>query len=83
MDLQLANEIAEAMHERDEYCDVHSDYSGRGMYGETTAAIVVDGDLTTAMHCFAEYRELNGSDYGLGVFRRFRSDNMGKSMIYY
>lgn len=78
--------------------EVHDDYSGRGMYGETTAALV--GDMGDIMACVAQaMRDLvedrdNCSDDAkleamvdpdqfIDDLMKIRTDSMGRSVVYY
>ncbi len=59
--------------------DVRSDYSGRGMYGATTPAIVTDASFATV----AKYGQRVVEEFDCEDHTPDRSDNMGLSMIYY
>lgn len=64
--------------------ELREDYSGRGMYGKTTAAVVFDGEqefysaIAEVMECDIEDRETVAN-----ALRNIRTDNMGKGMIFY
>lgn len=72
-------------------CDLREDYSGRCMYGATTAGIVVDSLpqlLTDVLNYMNDkvgesdiQMEWNGGD--VPHFTGFRTDSMGRSMIIY
>ena len=71
MDQQIAEALAE-------YGDVRImyNYSGRGMFGEETAAVVAE-DFDTLLEA-AEEADLEVSD-----IRGIRSDNMGLEKVFY
>lgn len=93
MELKLAEALVEALNAVDDYSDarVYKDYSGRGMYGSTTAGITgtSTGELTTALltvivdddftHVLAKLRECDVNVYNLNL----RTDSLGRSEIIY
>jgi hypothetical protein len=73
-------------------CTIYEDYSGRGMYGETTTGIVVSSVLdvlSAVLEYMADNIEVGEQDYWFGgtVLRdglsEFRQDNMGTNTIVY
>lgn len=73
MDIEDAKQIVEFLEEEGDEVTLREKYSGRGMYGKTTAGIVIDtiGFVYYAMgRLDLEFVEL-------------REDNMGRSMIVY
>lgn len=79
MDLKAANIILEYGGEID------VDYSGRGMYGETTAGVIFDSDQdffaalgAVMINEDESEREIVGT-----AIKNLRIDNMGKGLIYY
>jgi hypothetical protein len=76
-------------------CDLREDYSGRGMYGRTTAGIVVDSvpllladvlqwvkeSIGDTGDAHVKTMEWNGGE--IPDFSDFRVDNMGRSTILY
>lgn len=64
---------------------VEEDYSGRGMYGKTTAGIVCEEcDIFEAIAGIMEYGDQEEREYVADEIRRgFRTDSMGLSTIYY
>lgn len=73
MDIEDAKQIVKFLEEDDAEVSLREGYSGRGMYGKTTAGIVVD---TIGFVYYAMGR--------LGLeFVELREDNMGLSYIVY
>lgn len=79
MDRKTADLIIEAAGEIGVEVELREDYSGRGMYGENTTAIVMDDPmelLLVCLHIGATHPELVeeiGED-----LRRIRTDSMGR-----
>lgn len=73
-------------HDQNGIMDIRSDYSGRGMYGEETHAIVVEreSDFHKALAaCWIEDREImDNEDFKINDFN-FSTDNMGSCIIFY
>lgn len=79
----------------DEYCRIDEEYSGRGMYGDKTHAIIVDPKDIFELIAIAAVRvqededsEEGLDDYGHEAFvedmRKLRQDNMGRdSLVFY
>ena len=61
---------------------VHSDYSGRGMYGMSTAAVVTD-DIMGLIANVIRNEDQEERDLVADAIDHMREDNMGLSMIYY
>jgi len=61
------------------------DYSGRGMFGKETHAIVVDGwwDMQVAIEWALEDQPEDMEEYGITCRDDFRQDSMGLGMVYY
>lgn len=82
--------IVQIIENRDEEATIHEDYSGRGMYGKTTFAVVMDTPqrLTQAL---ANFVLENGSDELTDdqeealdeIASGFRSDSMANDVIIY
>lgn len=92
MNVEQATLLAEALEEAGHDTSVREEYSGRGMYGKTTAAIVTDASPMLVGYCWRELerREEEGEfddKVSLPTFTvinmPIRSDNMGLSMVYY
>lgn len=97
MKIEIAKVIVEACEEIGIEVDLREDYSGRGMYGSTTAALVLadEKDLVKAtalaairVHENAEHEEFNGreasmtsEDYLQGL--DFKFDSMGHDIVVY
>ena len=74
-------------------CEIHENYSGRGMYGKTTAGVVVRSVLdlfTDVIHFVKERAEFypTGQEFGdtipdLYHTSSLRTDNMGHDTILY
>ena len=65
--------------------EVRNNYSGRGMYGETTYAIIVDSLMTLipALLCRAAYGYVSVAENGLFDNFKLRQDNMGLGIVLY
>lgn len=80
MNTDLANALADAIIEYGEEASVRHDYSGRGMYGEATSAVVVDNDRVVlpavmfSVHLFTDFEP----DHFL-----FSQDSMGQGIVLY
>lgn len=72
MDLEKARKAVDEMKSEGIECELREDYSGRGMYGKSTAAIVVMGDEFRAIQIMGNHE-----------IRSARSDNMGRGIIWY
>lgn len=88
MTVEAANFLANALGAMGYNADVYSDYSGRGMYGETTTAVQVRDefpDISDAIHkqlAYVDDDELEeGEDYPDPA--SIRSDSMGLGSIFY
>lgn len=84
MDANLAYLLAEIA---DEWgAEVVDDYSGRGMYGDTTHAVTLDASGVEVLMCVLE-RVQDGSltedDLDDIKIKRLRSDSMGLGMVIY
>jgi len=83
-------EIVRFLEEQGEEASYQDDYSGRGMYGDTTPAIITDCSLTTIATAglrIIEFNELAGSigeaaDMIAELLPR-RRDNFGLHRVYY
>jgi hypothetical protein len=66
-------------------CDVREEYSGRCMYGETTAAVVFEyPDSATRTFLDAAFEAGVQDDYDVvRDLKRLRTDSMGKGVVYY
>jgi hypothetical protein len=72
MKLENAQAIVEFLEDQGDEASVYEDYSGRGMYGRTTAGVVASevSDVTYAMG-------------RLGIEDSRNSDSMGRDVIVY
>ena len=71
MDLNSATEMVDILQSEGYEAELYYDYSGRGMYGNTTTGVTTDARPNT----MAEMEALEEWD--------FRSDSMGLDYIYY
>jgi len=79
MKLKYAQALAKTAQESDLELELREEYSGRSMYGNTTAAVV--GSNSTLLECVAIVaREIDEEDYDdfLKEISRIRRDSMGK-----
>jgi len=84
MDIQLAKQLVELLEDRGEDASLREDYSGRGMYGRSTAGVVCDG-IGTLLKAVLEDAHLFVED-GSPMYDRissFSTDSMGYSTIIY
>lgn len=83
----MTNEAAEILSQYGG--ELRIDYSGRGMYGKTTAGLVVDTfqDFFNAIaDCFHDCMEDNiieEADIVIKALKNLQSDNMGNGYIFY
>ena len=93
MDRKLAETLVQALEDEGIDAELREDYSGRGMYGKTTAGVVFDGDIGGVLQavinnatCFIQ-EEVEPVDF-FDVCERFgvgnlRTDGMGLQTIIY
>lgn len=64
--------------------EIYENYSGRGMYGSETAGVVFDSeaDFFEAIADLLENDEEDKEEVAKAL-RKLKTDNMGKSIIYY
>jgi len=93
MTKEMAEFLKEASENAGNECDIREDYSGRGMYGQTTHGVVVD----SAAQLLADVIQLvRGNIYGdedkgemiwnggeIPDAESFRTDNMANQTIIY
>lgn len=79
MTLAQANEIAWILDDLGVECDVKEDYSGRGMYGATVPALIVDNEVMVGVACgiLIERGKMQTSEIPV------RRDGMGLSVVVY
>ena len=65
--------------------EVDNDYSGRGMYGDTTYAVTVSGVASLATLIAVAGRSIDSASHEQFVtdMQNLRSDNMGRDYVYY
>ena len=65
--------------------EVDNDYSGRGMFGDTTYAVTVSGVASLATLIAVAGRSMNSASHEDFVedMQNLRSDNMGRDLVYY
>jgi hypothetical protein len=65
--------------------EVDKDYSGRGMFGDTTYAVTVSGVASLATLIAVAVRSMNSASHEDFVedMQNLRSDNMGRDLVYY
>ncbi len=86
MYLDTANVLKEIIEDLGEECTVREDYSGRGMYGKETSAIVIDNQNLITM---ALARKIHSKEEIDSTFidameelqHGFDVDNMGKDKV--
>jgi hypothetical protein len=86
----MKRQAAELLHERLDSitcgaAELRDDYSGRGMYGDTTYGISGDFGYADVVECVAElFEDGSAQDEGLKPTDfRFSSDSMGLGIIIY
>lgn len=87
MKLELAKMIVDALEQNGDEAELRKDYSGRGMYGKTTAAIVTEASPILIGFLAAQSICDNEGEEGLFDFDTRdlpkQSDSMGLSKVYY
>lgn len=79
MNIDIAGAIIDQLHNMDIEADIREDYSGRGMYGTTTAGIVTDANMVVVGYCAG----VAETDIDFWEVEQFRTDSMGLSTIIY
>ena len=85
MDLELAKEIVNLMENFGEEAELYEDYSGKGMFGKTTAGVVVD-NFNVLLTCIITNADSLVDCHGEPVFediQNVKHDNMGVQIIIY
>jgi len=88
MQIEFARKLEQAAQGTDNELTVREDYSGRSMFGKTTAAVVLDGGLTDLIPTIAlvafEAGE-NGEDFWdmHEDIASLRTDSMGRGTVVY
>jgi len=71
------------------YGDVKENYSGRGMFGKSTYAVVFDSDvdffkcISDLIVEFVEDQNMDDAQLLSETLKKIRIDDMGKRIIYY
>lgn len=64
--------------------EMDKDYSGRGMFGDTTYAVTLSGIASLATLIAVAARDLEtGHEDFVEDMQNLRSDNMGREYVYY
>ena len=84
MDIELAKKLVEILEDRGEEASLYEAYSGRGMYGRTTAGVVCDGLGTLLQVVIEDAPQFVEDDYPMfDNISGFNTDSMGMSTIIY
>lgn len=87
MKLEVAQFLAECVREHGEECRVRNDYSGRGMMGDETAALVVDNPVTIVealLRCWKEDPTvIEDAPFSTAHLSCLRTDSMGRDVVIY
>lgn len=84
MKKEVARAVARAARELCFDVEVHKDYSGRGMYGQTTYGLVMSSiGWTTSVAEAAGHLRGEAHENFVNDLRNIRTDNMGFQYIYY
>lgn len=86
MDMELAETIIEAIENEGEDAELRSNYSGRGMYRESTHGVITNctmGKLGAIIISNAELFFNQNEESSLFVINNIRFDQMGRGYIYY
>lgn len=79
MDRESAERIEDELFNLGADFELREDYSGRAMYGETTAAFVFDDWTDVALLGYAAAQ----ADVEASAIEGLRSDNMGRGLVVY
>ena len=85
MELDLAKALCTAIQNEGFESEIRENYSGRGMYGETTTGIIIDDDCDLVT-CIINQANLFVEDFNTSSFKiwdRINQDSMGLQIIYY
>jgi hypothetical protein len=79
------NRLVAAADALDVDCRPYDDYSGRGMYGRTTCAVVVPSEAVFAALAAVAGRGLPDAEFAdfVADLRRLSSDSLGRDTIVY
>ena len=80
MDKQRATDIVEYLQESGIEATLYEDYSGRGMYGKTTAAVVTDSATDVA---FALGALIAAEKEEVPDLVQVQTDGMGRQIVVY
>ena len=86
MEIKLARDIVEALNERGFDAGCRENYSGRGMYGRETAAIICECSIGDMLAAVIENADLFVNTVGEPLYEyvdQIRNDNMGLGMVIY
>lgn len=93
MDKELAETLVQVLEDEGIEASLRESYSGRGMYGETTAGVALDGDAGDILRavinnatCFIKEEEEPVEFFDLSErfsIGNLRQDSMGMGMIVY
>ena len=93
MDLELAETLVQVLEDEGIEARLEESYSGRGMYGKTTAGVVLEGDAGDIIRaiinnatCFIKEEEEPVEFFDLSErfsIGNLRQDSMGLGMIIY
>ena len=79
MDIETAEQIVESLEDEGRNASLRDDYSGRGMYGEGTAAVVTDEPAGVGLIFWAAGR----AEVEFYEVERFRTDRIGLGTVVY
>ena len=86
MNKDLALAIVDAINSSGGDANIYEDYSGRGMYGQTTTGVVVEsGDIIASIISYADLFVDQDDNIGEPLYsiHFVRSDSLGHGKIYY
>jgi hypothetical protein len=85
MKIEVANDLSEFINDNGYECSVNEHYSGRGMYGKTTAAIYVNAHPSIILGLVLIHLETIKEDYPdlSKNDETFDSDSMGLGYVIY
>ena len=89
MDKHIAEGIEEGAQDFGKEVEVREDYSGRGMYGETTTALIASdiSDVIVGMIQYAVYMKEEENDDAIDLLcetvEYLRTDQMGLGIVVY
>lgn len=87
MDKRLAAALIDAINNDDQFDEeparLSEDYSGRGMYGQTTTGVSTDVNMSSVLTSVLNHADVFAALMADGVDTAIRTDDLGRGIIIY